>query len=220
MTVIISSILILLVVLLKANCTIIAIKCADGIVLGSDSLLTGSSLIGSRSARKVFLLTEKIAICSGSENGGGSDFFNLCNDLKEEIFKDSLDGFMWDSEHELKAYNLYKRARQLVYTKYSSVHAIICGLEEASGALFEVLPSGSGIEGQAVLVCGPGASVVVPLLEELFPAAASDSIIAVEEGVKRVVRVLAASRRLDPRSGGKPSVWVGTSKKWNRALLQ
>jgi 20S proteasome alpha/beta subunit len=61
---------------------VIACRCSDGIVIGSDSLSVSGTLIGNRVSQSVYELGPNAVICCA---GGYSDFHHMLNDLKSCI---------------------------------------------------------------------------------------------------------------------------------------
>lgn len=87
--------------------TLVALKCRDGIVLATDSLSTPSpQLIGSRVARRIFLLQQSTAVCNAAEGAGAGQFNQLYSALRDTSGEHEL---LFDSQ--LTIYSIAFAAR-------------------------------------------------------------------------------------------------------------
>lgn len=204
---------------------IIAVKCADGLIIGTDTLNTGNVLISTRQVKRVFTLSDKVVVCCVNPS---SDFIQLYNEIKD-TYKDHL----IKSGNELTASQIAHYARRLVYLKYQDAHIVVAGVEPPSEQcqshdykIYEILPSGTKIE-QNILVAGSASSVVTSLAEELWNTRsrisakvptdmATDSdflqkrskLPSMSSSLKKIKMVLGQASKLDPRSGGKHDIWI------------
>ena len=100
---------------------VIACRCSDGIIIGSDSLIVSGTLIGNRVAESVYPLGNHAVICCAS---GQSDFHHLLKDLRSFIRTADVsiprNAFVSTS-------SIAKYARRLVNQKYRNTHLIIAG---------------------------------------------------------------------------------------------
>ena len=71
--------------------------------------------------------------------------------------------------------------------------------------MFEILPGGTGIERESLLVAGSGGVNIVSLLGDIF---LSDSTVTVQQAAPQVKRALTAATKLDHGSGGRPVLWT------------
>ena len=140
-----------------ASC-VIAIKCMDGIAIGSDTQSTSPGMIGNRETKKVFLLSENTVMCCGN---GVLDFHKLHQELAHEIRMNNL---LYESTLDVEA--IAKFARQIINRKYKSAHVLIAGLTKNSlPKIYEITPGGSCFE-QDYAVAGSCSSSLYPLLEQ------------------------------------------------------
>ena len=98
---------------------IIACRCSDGIVIGSDSLSVSGILIGNRVSESVFKLGPNAVICCAD---GLSDFHHLLLDLKSFIRNADI-----SHGGSVKTSSIARYARRLVNQKYRKTHLIIAG---------------------------------------------------------------------------------------------
>ena len=98
---------------------VIACRCSDGIVIGSDSLSVSGTLIGNRVSESVFKLGPSTIICCAD---GKSDFHHLLSDLR--TFIRDADVFHGGAA---KTTSIARYARRLVNQKYRKTHLIIAG---------------------------------------------------------------------------------------------
>ena len=98
------------------NCNIvIACRCSDGVIIGTDSLSVSGALVGNRVSECVFSLGESTVICCAS---GQSDFQHLVSDLR---------AFIRSCNGDVKTSSIARFARRLVNQKYRNTHLIIAG---------------------------------------------------------------------------------------------
>ena len=102
----------------KSN-IVIACRCSDGIVIGSDSLSVSGTLIGNRVSESVYKLGPSTIICCAE---GQSDFHHLLSDLRTFVRK--ADIFHGGAA---KTSSIARYARRLVNQKYRKTHLIIAG---------------------------------------------------------------------------------------------
>jgi 20S proteasome alpha/beta subunit len=124
-----------------ASPIILAIKCVDGIVIGTDSLSSSGSIVRNRNSKKAFLLTPHTMICCAD---GEKDFYLLYEDLSDEKIK-----FELFNNEIMSTKAIVHYARQLIYSKYPKAHVIIAGsefeMEDENFVLCEILPLGLNI---------------------------------------------------------------------------
>jgi 20S proteasome alpha/beta subunit len=201
--------------------TVVAARCADGIVLAADSLKSDSGiLIATRTAKKVFLLSPNTVICSVNSSGQGSTHFQqLYNELRETL-----------QEHEgryespLSTTAICKVARQLVATRFPDAHAVIAGYGKdvpvsctgdkrgAEGRveyiLSEILPGGTRMD-QAVVAAGSGSTLITSLLDEALSEGGvygigTENKVSAEEGVGRRPSVVTTAAGVGAGAGADP----------------
>lgn len=154
--------------------TVLAVRCADGIIIGSDSMDSSGIFIGNRFSQKIFRVSPLTVVCCASF---GSDFSQLCADLRATARRAiAIDGC------GLGTRALAHYARQLIHDRYPESHIVLAGCEyishyrdsfgvnsevEPDYNIFEILSGGSLVE-QRVAVAGSGAGVVATLAEALL----------------------------------------------------
>ena len=143
-----------------SDAIIIAVRCSDGIVLGSDGLsVSGSIFTDNRSEKKIYLLNDSTALCCAE---GGEQFYHLYNDLRSAV--ESHDSLCEENER-LSLSAIAHMARNLIYKKYPNIHMILAGLNDHSTynkrllsqeanegnkqySLIEILPKGTKLMNQ------------------------------------------------------------------------
>eukprot|EP01036_Dinobryon_divergens_P028835 gene28835-37842_t len=156
---------------------------------------------------KVFPITTDAVICSASSCVGneGAEFKEFLREVQEEVFRYKLtESLEIGNESRLGLESIYFLAKKLIRHKYPSIHVFVAGLcgetkSENSFKLFEILPGGTGIEGENLLVAGSGGVNIVSLLGDIFQ---SDSTVTVQQAAPQVKRALTAATKLDHGSGG------------------
>ena len=195
--------------------SILAVKCADGIILAYDSAEKSAQSISMSThwVDKVFAVTKDTVICSASGCVGneGAQFKEFLREVQEEVFHYKLaESVEIGHESSLGLENIYFLARKLIRHKYPSIHVFVVGLcgdtsSEDSFKLFEILPGGTGIEGENLLVAGSGGDNIVSLLGDIF---LSGTTVTVQQATPQVRRALSAATKLDHGSGGRPVLWT------------
>mmetsp|Transcript_3037 Transcript_3037/g.4734 ORF Transcript_3037/g.4734 Transcript_3037/m.4734 type:complete len:379 (+) Transcript_3037:88-1224(+) len=120
---------------LVISTTIVAAKCADGIVIASDSQSSTGSMVSNRMSRKMFLLSPSTAICACDGNGGhnsdsnegrvGADFQCLYSDLH-----DIMVNYETNFGTTMSTSTVARVARQLMSRRYRRAHVIVAGWDE------------------------------------------------------------------------------------------
>jgi len=174
-----------------------------GVVIGTDGLDAQGPLVGNRHAEKVFRVNPLSLVCVASYN---ADAHGLCKELRRVCSM-----HLASCDEVLGASSVAHMARQLVHERFPRAHVLIVGGECDHSAPFtinEILPGGTRVE-QDVAVAGSGSSIVVSLLNELWPTAmAQDGAPAT---AKKLKRALQAAIRSDSGSGGRVSLWSVSS---------
>jgi 20S proteasome alpha/beta subunit len=162
---------------------------------------------------KVFPVTSDAVICSASSCVGneGAEFKEFLREVQEEVFRYKVTEYVEiGNESRLGLESIFFLAKKLIRHKYPSIHVFVAGLcgdtkSENSFKLFEILPGGTGIEGENLLVAGSGGVNIVSLLGDIF---LSDSTATVQQAAPQVKRALTAATKLDHGSGGRPVLWT------------
>ena len=211
---------------------IIAIKGADGIVLGSDTQSSsGGSMIGNRETNKIFSLNEYTVLCCAA---GVRNVHKIKLDLMHQIRIHKL-----YYGNDLSVSSIARLSRLFIHNKYKNAHIIIAGIEsDKSSKIFEITPSGSLFEHDYV-VAGTSSTSLYPLLEQFCEECNpqnNDSSNALyskdndkvdpftrKKAIKKVIqtptkliskhvkKLLRTATKLDPMTGGKLCTWLLTS---------
>lgn len=198
--------------------SILAVKCMDGIILAYDSAEKSVQSLSMSNpwVEKVFPVTSNTVICSACSCSGneGADFKEFLREIREEVFDYKLteaNVINVETESMLGLESIYFLAKKLIRHKYPSIHVFITGFcgdsrtDKNSFKLFEVLPGGTGIEGENLLVAGSGGVNIVSLLSDIL---LSESSITVQKAIPKVKRALSTATKLDHGSGGRPVLWT------------
>lgn len=182
---------------------LIAAKCVDGIAVSSDALDASGSYVSNRNSKKVFILTDSVAVCCA--NDATAEFQCMFNDLREHVRSLELQhGQTFEFE------SIARLSRKLINSKYRGVHCVVAGtgkdvLLPPQFGLCEILPKGSRIDSDLV-VAGSGSQLVVPLLEESFKGLNSPTV---NDAVPLLNKAVLKATALDHQCGGrKPKIWI------------
>ena len=156
------------------------------------------------------MINSEVAICLASSCSGteGAEFNAFLQEIREEASNFVL---FEPSQENIGIESLFFLSKKLIRHKYPSIHIFIAGASRNSKSkistlkLYEILPRGTGLEGDSLLVAGTGADSILSLLEDMF---ASNLSPTVSETIPKVQRALAAAMRLDQGTGGRPVLWT------------
>jgi 20S proteasome alpha/beta subunit len=182
-----------------------------GAVIGTDGLDAQGPLVGNRHAEKVFRINPLSLVCVASYN---ADAHGLYKELRRVCSMHQA-----SCDEVLGASSVAHMARQLVHERFPRAHVLVVGGERELSAPYtinEILPGGTRVE-QDVAVAGSGSSMVVSLLNELWPTdqVTQDGAAAAAKKLRRAVQ---AAIRSDSGSGGHVSLWSVSSSVQGREI--
>ncbi|MHA1651476.1 MAG: proteasome subunit beta [Candidatus Helarchaeota archaeon] len=170
--------------------TTVGIRCADGVVLASEKLLTFGRGVQSKSVKKVFKLTENIGIA----------FAGLVSDF--QVVKDTLGALfrLYELEQK-KRISVDAAAKQTSAILYNRrifpyfTNSIIAGVDEDGAKVFALDLIGSLIEDDYAAI-GSGSEIAIGVLEnEYVPS------LTAEDGKNLAIRAIRSAAERDPSSG-------------------
>lgn len=178
---------------MKTGTTTVAVVCKDGVVLAADQKATMGNLVASKKARKVFEITDRLALTIAGSVGDAQAVTKL---LKAEI-----------QIYEMQEKKITTKAAasllgMLLRSSYKSfvpelVQLIIGGMDESGPAVYSVTLDGAVMKEDDYTFTGSGSPIALGVLEDSYRKDAS-----VDDGVKLVSRAVKAARERDVYSGG------------------
>ncbi|MGY5874328.1 MAG: proteasome subunit beta [Candidatus Thorarchaeota archaeon] len=177
---------------LPTGATVVGIKCVDGAVVATDSLITWGTMVLSEKGIKAFKLTDTIVLASA---GLTSDYQMLVNRLKAQIKLYEL--------NQKKAISVKALSKMLANTLYSTrmsplyVQTVIVGMDEDGPSLYTLDMGGSLIPDEYTAT-GTGVRTAYGVLETGFK-----ETLTVAEAEEIAIRAVKAGMSRDIQSGGK-----------------
>ncbi|MHA1771401.1 MAG: proteasome subunit beta [Candidatus Thorarchaeota archaeon] len=180
--------------------TVVGIKCKDGAIVATDSLISWGTFILSEEGVKAFKLTERIVLASA---GLSSDYQMLVNRLRAQIKLYEL--------HEKKPISVKTLSKMVANTLYAQrmaplyVQTVIVGVDEQGASLY-TLDMGGSLIPDNYTATGTGVQTAYGVLEREYKedltvaAAEKIAIAAVQAGIAR-----------DAQSGGKIHLMIVTA---------
>ena len=184
---------------LPTGATIVGIKCSDGAVVATDSLISWGTMVLTDKGVKAFKLTDTIVLASA---GLTSDYQMLVNRLQAQIKLYELNQKRKISVKVLSkmvANTLYSRRMMPLY-----VQTVIVGLDADGPALYTLDMGGSLIPDEYT-AAGTGVRTAYGVLENDFKTG-----LTVKEAEVIAIRAVKAGIARDVQSGGPIQVMVVT----------
>jgi proteasome beta subunit len=176
---------------LPTGATVVGIKCSDGTVVATDSLISWGTMILSEQGIKAFKLTDTIVLASA---GLTSDYQMLVNRLKAMIKLYELNQKKSISVRALSkmiANTLYSRRLMPLY-----VQTVVVGVDEEGSHLFTLDMGGSLIPDEFT-AAGSGTRTAYGVLENEYKPD-----LTVKEAEKIAISAVKAAIARDIQSGG------------------
>ncbi len=176
---------------LPTGATVVGIKCTDGVVVATDSLISWGTMVLSTKGVKAFKLTDTIVLASA---GLTSDYQMLVNELKARIKLYELNRKKPISVRALSkmiANTLYARRLMPLF-----VQTIVVGVDEEGPALF-TLDMGGSLIPDDFTAAGSGTRTAFGVLESEY----RDDL-TVAEAEEIAIRAVRAGIARDIQSGG------------------
>lgn len=176
---------------LPTGATVVGIKCTDGAVIATDSLISWGTLILSEKGVKAFKLTDTIVLASA---GLTSDYQMLVNRLQAQIKLYELE--------QKKAISVKALSKMVANTLYSRrfnplyVQTVIVGVDDTGPALYTLDMGGSLIPDEYTAT-GTGVRTAYGALERGYKEG-----ITVKEAEEVAIGAVKAGIARDAQSGG------------------
>ena len=189
--------------------TAVGVKAKDGVVLASERRLTYGGYIMSRSARKVFRITDRLGIAFA---GFFADLQALSKLLRAEVRFYEV-----TSNREISIRSAAKLLSNIMYSRklipYLS-EAIVAGIDSEGPHLYVLDPIGSLIEDDYAAL-GSGASIAIGVIESEYREG-----LGLDEAKKVAVEAVRAAIKRDAGSGDGIDVLIlgasGTSEEYEK----
>ena len=176
---------------LPTGATVVGIKCSDGVVVATDSLITWGTHVLTDKGVKAFKLTDTIVLASA---GLTSDYQMLVNRLKAQIKLYELNqkkDITVKALSKMLANTLYARRMAPLY-----VQTVVVGLDATGPQLFTLDMGGSLIPDEFTAT-GSGTAPAYGVLEDRFKPG-----LTVKEAEELAVSAVKAGITRDAQSGG------------------
>lgn len=186
---------------LPTGATVVAIKCVDGVVVATDSLISWGTMMLSEKGIKAFKLTDSIVLASA---GLTSDYQMLVNRLRAQIKLYELNEKRKISVKALSkivANTLYSRRLMPLY-----VQTVIVGVDDDGPALY-TLDMGGSLIPDDFTAAGSGTRTAYGVLENKYRPD-----LTVKEAEEIAISAVRASIARDIQSGGFIRVMTVTEK--------
>ena len=186
---------------LPTGATVVGIKCTDGAVVATDSLISWGTLVLSDAGVKAFKLTDNIVLASA---GLTSDYQMLVNRLKAQIKLYEL-----NERKDISVKALSKIISNTLYSRRLAplyVQTIIVGSDEEGPSLYTLDMGGSLIPDEYTAT-GTGTSTAFGVLEHEY----KDSL-TVKQAEEVAIKAVRAGISRDVQSGGKIHVMSVTKE--------
>lgn len=194
---------------LGTGATAVGLRLGGFAILGSEKRFGYGGFVMSRSAKKVFKISERIAIAAA---GIFADMLTLSRIISAE-----LRYYETSSGARLSVRGAAKYLSAILYSyKYAPfiTELIVGGVDDEGSHVFVMDPLGSVIEDDYAAV-GTGAPIAIGVIEssyrDIVGKASADAKNAVEEAVDLVVRSIRAAAARDAMSGDGVDVAIVSS---------
>ena len=186
---------------LPTGATVVGIKCTDGAVVATDSLISWGTLVLSDAGVKAFKLTDNIVLASA---GLTSDYQMLVNRLKAQIKLYEL-----NERKDISVKALSKIISNTLYSRRLAplyVQTIIVGSDEEGPSLYTLDMGGSLIPDEYTAT-GTGTSTAFGVLEHEYK-----DTLTVKQAEEVAIKAVRAGISRDVQSGGKIHVMSVTKE--------
>ncbi len=194
---------------LPTGATVVGIKCVDGTVVATDSLITWGTLVLSEKGIKAFKLTDKIVLASA---GLTSDYQMLVSSLQAQIRLYEL-----NERRPISLRALSKMVSNILYSRRFMplfVQTVIVGID-ADGPGLYTLDMGGSLIPDNFTAAGSGTETAYGVLEKEYREG-----LTVEEAVNIAVNAVKAGIARDIQSGGAIRVMTVTNAGVTEKLIE
>ena len=184
---------------LPTGATVVGIKCTDGTVVATDSLISWGTLILSEKGVKAFKLTDTIVLASA---GLTSDYQMLVNRLQAQIKLYEL-----EQKKKISVKALSKMIANTLYARRFSplyVQTVIVGVDADGPALY-TLDMGGSLMPDEYTAAGTGTRTAYGVLERQYKEG-----ITVKEAEEVAIAAVRAGIARDAQSGGEIRIMTVT----------
>ncbi|MGY5858303.1 MAG: proteasome subunit beta [Candidatus Thorarchaeota archaeon] len=171
--------------------TVVGIKCTDGVVVATDTLITWGTHVLSEKGVKAFKLTDSIVLASA---GLTSDYQMLVNRLQAQIKLYEL--------NQKKSITVKALSKMIANTLYSTrmsplyVQTVVVGVDAAGPQLY-TLDMGGSLMPDEFTATGTGTGTAYGVLENSLKVA-----VTVKEAEEIAIKAVKAGISRDIQSGG------------------
>ncbi|MHA1769106.1 MAG: proteasome subunit beta [Candidatus Thorarchaeota archaeon] len=186
---------------LPTGATVVGIKCTDGVVVATDSLITWGSMVLSEKGIKAFKLTDTIVLASA---GLTSDYQMLVNRLRAQIKL-----YEMNQKKPITVKALSKMVSNTLYSRKLSplyVQTVIVGVD-ANGPQLFTLDMGGSLIPDEFTAAGSGTATAYGVLEKDFKEG-----LTVKDAEVIAINAVKAGIARDVQSGGDIRVMTVTEK--------
>jgi len=184
---------------LPTGATVVGIKCEDGLVVATDSLISWGTMVLTEKGIKAFKLTDSIVLASA---GLTSDYQMLVNRLKAQIKLYEL-----EREKSISVKALAKIVANTLYARRFAplfVQTLIVGVDDEGPALYS-LDMGGSLLTEDYTAVGTGTRTALGVLEEKY-----GSEMTVKGAEELAVSAVRAGIARDVQSGGDIQLMIVT----------
>ncbi|MHA1299255.1 MAG: proteasome subunit beta [Candidatus Helarchaeota archaeon] len=179
--------------IIKTGTTTMGVICIDGVVLATESQATAGYYIASKTANKLFKVTNHIGM---TISGGVADCQQLIRTLtalaKLRMIEKNIGSLKVRSVVQLAAAILFQN-RLFPY-----ISMLVCGgMDDEGPHLYSLDPFGSILEEKTYAATGSGSVVGIGVLENRYKPN-----LTIDEGIELVKAAISAARKRDTASGG------------------
>ena len=170
--------------------TVVGVTCKDGVILASEKRIAWNNMIISKTAKKIFLINDRIAIGSA---GLTSDFQVLIRNIQAQINIYEL-----QNKKRMSVKAVAKLISNILYQRKFMplfVQTIIVGIDDDGPKLYTLDPAGSLITDKYA-TAGTGAAVSIGVLERTYKES-----LTVTQAEKIVISAMRAGISRDAMSG-------------------
>jgi len=194
---------------LPTGATVVGIKCTDGAVVATDSLISWGTLVLSDAGVKAFKLTDNIVLASA---GLTSDYQMLVNRLKAQIKLYEL-----NERKDISVKALSKIISNTLYSRRLAplyVQTIIVGSDEEGPSLY-TLDMGGSLIPDNYTATGTGTSTAFGVLEHDYK-----DTLTVKQAEEVAIRAVRAGISRDVQSGGKIHIMSVTKEGISERIVE
>ncbi len=184
---------------LPTGATVVGIKCTDGTVVATDSLISWGTLILSEKGVKAFKLTDTIVLASA---GLTSDYQMLVNRLQAQIKLYEL-----EQKKKISVKALSKMIANTLYARRAAplyIQTVIVGVD-ANGPALYTLDMGGSLMPDEYTAAGTGTRTAYGALERKYKEG-----LTVKEAEEIAISAVRAGIARDAQSGGEIRIMAVT----------